>query len=194
MFQTFPILLATLTWATAAGAADDGADERSRIAAEIQRLSGAFAAEESACKQRFVVTSCVEEVQLRRRETLGPLRSRVLALDDAERRQRAGARLAAIESKRRAQRSSVPEAPPPGPLAGRAPRSTASAPLVVRRRDQAGAARQEAAGAAAAQRVVAAKRRQQQAAGDAERVGDKLRERDSQGKSAAPLPLPAAAR
>lgn len=191
MFRPFSSALAALTLATAAGAADHTAAERGRIEAEIQRLNNGFAAEESDCQQRFVVTSCVEEVRLRRRDTLAPLRARLLALDDADRRQRASARLAAIEDKRRAQRESVPEPPPPRPAVERSPLA-ASAPLLVVRRDETGAARQQAASAAAAQRVVAAKRRQQQADQDAARVREKLLERERSGKSAAPLPVPAA--
>jgi hypothetical protein len=170
------------------------ASERGRIQAQIERLTSALEAEESACKQRFVVTSCIEDVRLRRREALGPLRSQLLALDDEDRRQRANARLAAIETKRQEQRARLPEVQEPEkPRAVPSPRPAASVPLTAVRREQA-AARQVAASAAAAQRVQAAKRRQQEADLHAAQVRQKLLEHQASGKAAAPLPVPAASR
>jgi hypothetical protein len=195
MLQFTTPALALLMLLSTSWAGQGTAVERSHIEAEIQRLSSVFAAEESACKQRFLVTSCVEDVQLRRREALGRQRARLLALDDEDRKQRASARLAVIEGKRQAQRTGVPESQPPRPSVERAPLAAASVPLTAVRRDPAGpSSRQDAASAAAAQRVVAARRRQQQADAHANEVRQKLLERERSGKAAAPLPVPAASR
>ncbi|HZF78620.1 MAG TPA: hypothetical protein VEZ89_02405 [Rubrivivax sp.] len=191
-FTTVALALSMLLSTSWAG--QTTAVERSQIEAEMQRLTGVFAAEESACTQRFLVTSCVEDVQLRRREALARERARLLALDDEDRRQRAGARLAAIESKRQAQRNSVPEPQPQRSAVERVPAAAASVPLTAVRRGQAGPSRQEAASAAAAQRVVAARRRQQEVEAHANEVRQKLLERERSGKAAAPLPAPAASR
>lgn len=190
-----PLLLLCAALATvavgraAAQAADPAmlAQQRSQIEAEIRHADAMFAADQAACAKRFAVTSCSEEVQLRRRETMAPLRARWLALDDVERRARAAARLQAIEDKRRAQRS-APEAPLQR-VAAEPPTLVASAPLIGMRRGAA-AIRQQSAHAAAAQRVAASRRRQQQADQDAARVRERLAQRESSGKKAAPLPVP----
>jgi len=189
------LMLLTLSVFTAtASAAPTTTSERGRIQAEIDRLTSAFAAEEMACKQRFVVTSCIEDVRLRRRDALGPLRSQLLALDDEDRRQRANARLAAIETKRQQQRGNEPEAQEPEKRrAAPSAHPAASVPLTAVRRERA-AARQEAASAGAAQRAAAAKRRQQQDDLHAAQVRQKLLEHQSSGKAAATLPVPAASR
>ena len=67
-----PLLLAIgLAWAAAAAFA--AADDRSQIAQERRILIARFEAEEQACRQRFAVTACVDEVHARRRQALGPL-------------------------------------------------------------------------------------------------------------------------
>ena len=192
-----PLLLSScaLLAVAAGGAGADPAQDagqRRRLEAEMQRLETAFAAELAACATRFAVTDCSEEVRLRRRATLAPLRAQQLALDDTERSRRAAARLAAVEAKRQTRGASVPEPPPPLQATSQAP-PRAAAPLVVVNRQQA-AARQQAASEAAARRAAASGRRQQEAEQAAQRVRERLAQRERSGTPAAPLPvLPAAA-
>ena len=70
--------------------------ERSRITAERKAMAAQFAAEEKACAERFAVTACVDDVRVRRREALAPLRERELKLDEADRQQRAQERRSAV--------------------------------------------------------------------------------------------------
>lgn len=70
-------------------------NERERLAAQRQALVERYAAEERACRERFVVSSCVDALRERRRVALAPLRERELALEDAQRQQRALSRQAA---------------------------------------------------------------------------------------------------
>ena len=188
MWQT-PILLAACLLPLSA-AVVEVAELRLRLQAQITQLSAGFAADEAGCQHRFAVTSCTEEVRSRRRDTLSPLRSQLLALDEAERGERASARLQAIASKRQAQGASVPETLPARRVVERASLA-APAPLIVLRRDEAAAGRQQAASVAAAQRAAAYQRRLQQVEANAARVRERVAERGRGGDRAAPLPVPA---
>ena len=190
MWQTPILLAACLLPLSAAAAAVAVAKLRLRLQAQITQLSAGFAADEAGCQHRFAVTSCTEEVRSRRRDTLSPLRSQLLALDEAERGERASARLQAIASKPQAQGASVPEPLPARRVVERTSRA-APAPLIVLRRDEAAAGRQQAASVAAAQRAAAYRRRLQQGEADAARVRERVAERDRGGDRAAPLPVPA---
>jgi colicin import membrane protein len=185
------LLLPLLLWLQAARPADDA--ERARLAAERQALIDGFAQEELACQQRFFVNACVEDVSRRRREALAPLRARELELDDAERRQRAAERRAAIEAKQREQAArpapaSAPELPPRSPAepASAWPASPASA-------SQPSSAEAQARAAQAAERARASQRRREEAEAALQRVRRRLAEREAAGKSATPLPVPEAA-
>jgi hypothetical protein len=185
------LLLPLLLWPHAARPADDA--ERARLAAERQALIDGLAQEELACQQRFFVNACVEDVSRRRREALAPLRARELELDDAERRQRAAERRAAIEAKQREQAArpapaSAPELPPRSPSepASAWPASPASA-------SQPSSAEAQARAAQAAERARASQRRREEAEAALQRVRRRLADREAAGKSAAPLPVPEAA-
>ena len=60
-------------------------DERARLVQQRRVLNATFAAEEQACGQRFAVTACVDDLKLRRRQALAPLREQELQIDEAER-------------------------------------------------------------------------------------------------------------
>jgi colicin import membrane protein len=64
--------------------------ERSRIASERVRLETGYKAEDAACYQRFAVNYCLDEVNARRRETMGDLRRQEILLNEQD-RQRKGA-------------------------------------------------------------------------------------------------------
>jgi hypothetical protein len=90
--------------ALAAGAAhavspEEDRAERQRIAAERAQAETAYAQREQACRERFVVTSCVDEAKRERRRTLERLRQQEAVLDEGLRKQRAAERLEDIGGK-----------------------------------------------------------------------------------------------
>jgi hypothetical protein len=173
--------------ATAPGAAQQA--ERARLAAQREAITARFLAEEQACRDRFVVTACVDEVRVRRREALEPVRQRELQLGDADRRARAAERQAALAEKQRAARQRV-EVPPAAEVRLRnAPSPGASAPRPTGRP----APRKEDPAARAGEAADRMKARQErdQASQDAqERVRKRRDDRAASGRAAAPLPPP----
>ena len=118
----WPALLAacTLLAAVPARAADRDDAERSRIASERASVEATFAARERECRERFVVTSCVEQARRERRRGLDALRARQLLLDEARRRERAAERrdelaAKAAEDARRDQERAAHAASAPAP-------------------------------------------------------------------------------
>ena len=73
--------------------------ERTRITAERARLEAGFLSEDAACYQRFFVNSCLDEVNVRRRETLAALRAQEIALNEQERKFRGAEQIRRIEEK-----------------------------------------------------------------------------------------------
>lgn len=184
------LLAAGLLWLGGAALADDAA-ERQRIAAERQAIASRFAAEEADCHRRFVVTSCVDAARARQREALNLLRHQELLLDDAERKQRAAARLDAIEA-RRAAAASQP-APAPVPPSSPSPRAEPPPPRPPTVPHAASPSASTAEAQAAARRAAAAKKRREDAAADRARIAEREAQHAAGGKKAAPLPLPASA-
>jgi colicin import membrane protein len=156
--------LLSLCIANAATPRGDAA-ERERISAERAVVETRFAEERLACERNFVVTSCVDAARKRERDGLARLRRQEALLDEAQRRQRAAERIAAIrtkvsaeEDRRREQaaqprreRPLLPQPPSAGPApAGRAasapaPRSaTANAQREARNRARFDARQREA--------------------------------------------------
>ncbi len=82
---------------------------RDRLAAERQSLLDGFSVEEHACRERFAVTACMDELRVRRRAALAPLRERELALMDAERQQRASDHQAARAARPPSAAAAVPK-------------------------------------------------------------------------------------
>ena len=95
--------------------AADAQAERERIRTERAQAEQRFAEAERDCNTRFVVTSCVEAARAQRRDALSRLRNEELVLDQAERRQRAAERAAAIHDKQAHDEAprAVPRAAPP---------------------------------------------------------------------------------
>jgi len=83
--------------ATAASAASAG--ELKRIATERAEIGARFVKRERECRTRFVVTSCVDDAKRERRQDLDRLRERQLAVDEAQRRERASGRKAELAAK-----------------------------------------------------------------------------------------------
>ncbi len=120
----------------AAEPAGSDAQERARIAAERQAAESAYAERVRECQGRFAVTPCIEEARAARREKLIALRRQQALLDEAQRKQRAAERMAAIRDKVSAEetRKSQPAAEPrarEAPMRIVAPRAgrVASAPV-----------------------------------------------------------------
>lgn len=179
-----PLLIAALLLPALPARADE-AGERTRIAAERRTIETRFAAEEAACRERFVVTPCVDGVRARRREALSPLRHQELLLDDAERKRRAAARIDGIEARRAAAAARPAPAPRAEPLP-RPPPAATPAPLPRPAKPADDGAE------AAARRVQAADKRREAAATDRARIAAREAQRDP--RKSAPLPVPAASR
>jgi hypothetical protein len=162
-------------------------DERAAILAERQAQLARFAAEERACASRFVVNACLDDVRLRRREALEPLRERELQLDQSERLKRAEERRAAIAAKQGAAGAARAGGASTAPqLRVREP-----APLLPTRPAREPEAADRAAEAAA--RARDAEQRRAEALAAQQRVQQRQAEREAAGKKSEPLPLPAGA-
>ena len=94
------LLLSSLAFGSALGA-PPGSDavERQRIAAERAEVEKAFAAREAECRERFVVTSCLDAARRDRRDAMERLRQQQVVLDEAQRKQRAAERIEDIRNK-----------------------------------------------------------------------------------------------
>lgn len=172
---------------TGAASAREPGGEREALARERSRLQARFAAEEAACRDRFAVNACRDEVRERRREALEPLRERELALDEADRRERAAERRRAI----RARQEEAARRPPPPTESRLRPRElapAASRAMPARTPPDRRTRESEAAG-----RAAAAERRREDALATQERIEQRQREREAAGRTALPLPLPGSA-
>lgn len=190
LFAVACLLLAAL----APAHANDDAAERQRIARERAQAEARFRAQRNECQQRFVVTACVDAARAEHRQTTQRLRREEGVLDEAQRRQRAAARLAAIEEKQRAERerANAPRAPraaseaaprQPRPAHPRAAHEPASAPSPAER------------AAEEARKRERYEARQREAREHREQAEARRVQRDRKGKPpAAPLPDPAASR
>ncbi len=170
--------------------ADDRAD-RARIARERAEADARFQARRRECAQRFAVTACVDEARAEHRQTVQRLRSEEGVLDEAQRRQRAAARLAEIEERQRAERerASAPRA------------SREAAPMQVKppRERPAPAAKNASAPASSPDHAAEEARsrarfeeRQRFAREHREQAQARQAQREKDGKKVAPLPDPAA--
>ena len=125
-----------LLWALAMPAfADDGEverAERNRIARERAQVQATFAQQQAECSTRFAVTACVDTARHEQRVALSHLRDQELALDAANRKQRAAERLSAIEAKTRSE--------PARAASASASASAAAPPAATARRDSASSA------------------------------------------------------
>lgn len=210
--------LLLVAWAACAMAQGGGSEamQRERLARERAEAEAGYEARESACRERFIVTACIDRARAERRERLDVLRRQEEVLDGQERRRRAAARLASIREKTEAlERPRTPR--PAAPATAPAPdqrQGTAAAtvtpttgnrvPSVPTQDAEAARRAAEAAAAAAArrtQRIEAERRRSavdqaaaQRAAAARQRRQEaaesqrKRSESPAQDKQAAPLP------
>ncbi len=182
-------LLCVLLAALEPARADDSA-ERSRIARERADAQARFEARRRECETRFAVTACVDEARAEHRQALQRLRREEGVLDEAQRRQRAAARMAAIEARQRAERerANAPRAERPvvSPQL-RPPRPPAAAPKAAS--TPASAPDRSAEEARSRARFEA---RRREAREHREQAEQRREQREQSGKKAAPLPDPAA--
>ncbi|MDQ2734484.1 MAG: hypothetical protein M3Y55_05730 [Pseudomonadota bacterium] len=81
--QPAPVPSASVSVSSADG------EERALIAQDRAAAEARFSSRERECRQRFVVTSCLDAAKADRRKTLDQLRARQLVVDEARRRERA---------------------------------------------------------------------------------------------------------
>jgi colicin import membrane protein len=75
------------------------AEERRRIVKERADVESRFTSREGECRQRFVVTSCLDDAKAERRQALDQLRARQIVLDEARRQERSEVRRAELQEK-----------------------------------------------------------------------------------------------
>jgi len=191
--------LLTLPVAHAATPRGDAA-ERERIAAERAVVETRFAEERLACQRNFVVTSCVDAARKRERDGLASLRRQEALLDEAQRRQRAADRMAAIRAKLSAEddRRRSPGAQPRRERPLLLPQPPSAGPVAPARAASAPAARAAATAAANADREARSRARfdarQREARAHREAAQRRSDQRAKQGRApAAALPVPDAA-
>ena len=95
------VLAATASFCCVAHAFDAAAEraERDRIKSERDQAEATFRARELECRQRFVVTPCLDQARRDRRQTMDRLRQQQEVLDEAQRKQRAALRVGEIQTK-----------------------------------------------------------------------------------------------
>ena len=115
--------LCTASWAVAEPTKAEAA-ERQQIQRERADIEARFRKGQADCAKRFFVTSCVDALQVQRREALAGLREREIVLDEAQRRRDAEESARRIADKR----AEAEARPKPEPRAPPAPRASAPAP------------------------------------------------------------------
>ena len=75
------------------------AEERARIVGERAAAEARYSRRERECRQRFIVTSCLDEAKVERRQVLDQLRARQLVVDEARRHERAEERRTELADK-----------------------------------------------------------------------------------------------
>ena len=131
------------TASTAPSAAQLREVEHARINAERAEVQKRTAVAEAACYQNFVVTSCLAAARAERRKVLSDLKRQEVALNDAERRERAEREVQSLQERTAAQEQKLQEAqanPRPMPVP-KLPRSAASAAADAARAQEAAAGR-----------------------------------------------------
>ena len=119
--------LAPMGAAVAAEADRLDRSQRSRIQTERRDAQLRFDQQMTVCAQQFAAAACQDSARSERRATLDALRHQQLVLHDAQRRDRAAARLRSIQGK------TVPPSPPLPPSIGAAQAAQAAASAPARR-------------------------------------------------------------
>jgi hypothetical protein len=179
--------------------------ERDRIKREREQAEAAYRAQERECRQKFVVTPCIDQARRDRRETLDRLRQQQEVLDEAQRKQRAAQRMDDIRSKvsgdeakqreaaaqkRRRQRAEPAASQPDAPASSPAAALSKEPPAAISKPASANASAMEVH----ERKTQAYEKRQQEAAEHRAEVEKRNAQRAANGKPPAkPLPTPASA-
>jgi colicin import membrane protein len=187
----FMVAVSGLPSAFAIDAAQERA-ERERIKSERAQAEAAFASREKACRERFVVTSCVEDARRDRRQALERLRLQQEVMDQAQRKQRAAERMEDIRNKVSDNDARQRDATAPDPRREKKPAEMPARASSTREAPGHGAAASAPpAGEEAARRRADYDKRQQEAKAHREAVERRNAERAAKGKvPAKPLPVP----
>lgn len=190
------LFLALAAGALPVSAIDPAAEraERQRIESERAQAEAAFARRERECRERFVVTSCLDDARRDRRQALEGLRQQQAILDEGQRKQRAAQRMDDIRSKvseQDARRRSAAvqqgkERPRREVLARSSPTHAAPGASAV----EGGASGVSRSGTEAARRVSESEKRQADAKAHRAAVERRNAEKAAQGKFSRPLPVP----
>ena len=147
--------------AGAAVPADDYGARRAALAQQRQALAADLQLKEAQCHQRFLVEDCLRAERKHYRAQEAEIRSREMAINDAERRERARERLRTIQER-------LASRPPPIPLPSVAPDRATSTPAPGPRT----VVREQRQPAASEPRALQAQQRaqEQQSRADAQRI------------------------
>ncbi|MCU0919957.1 MAG: hypothetical protein MUF16_06430 [Burkholderiaceae bacterium] len=184
-------LLLALAAAAQAAEPDAAVAERKQIRTERAAAEARYKQAEADCNQRFAVSGCIAEAQAQRRETMSGLRTREIALDEAQRKAEAQESARRIEAKR----TEAANKPPPVPRAASAPSAASASSAASRAGSERTRQRSKTAddATAAAARVAAQQLRASEAAAHRQEVEQRNAERSARGKKSNPLPVPTAA-
>jgi len=208
------LLVGPLVIAAPARAATADDVERQRIAEDRASIEARYAARTRECRDRFIVTSCMDDAKAERRHGLDALRARQLVLDEQRRRERTAERSAELAAKaaddaRREQERAARAASAPAPHEARPvePRrekpATAGTSPSAGGRDRFGApmdglGKKSGPSETAEQRREREERhratfeaRQQRAEAHRQEAVEQAAEREKAKPAAAPLPVPA---
>ena len=182
------ICLAGVVGAAAAEEAPSSQAERQRIAEQRRVAESQYTAREAECRQRFVVTSCIDKARADRRQSLDNLHQQEIALDEVERQQRTA-------EHRRRQDAKIREElarPVPEPSAPRQPKPVLPRPAHA---PQAAASKPSAAERSADEQRSREQFEARKREAEAHRVEIEKRNKERVAKrgAARPLPLPGAA-
>jgi hypothetical protein len=112
---------AWLLWVLCSVAQADDAAQRQELKRQRAAIEAQHAQREEACRKQFVVTPCLEKVRVDKQTALESVRTHELALDEAERRQRAEAQAQRVADKAKEARArdGAPASAPASPKASR---------------------------------------------------------------------------
>jgi TolA-binding protein len=102
LVATFLLVLAGVV---SAATAEERQADLERIRVERAQAEAAYALREDECRQRFAVTSCIDEARRERRQVIDRLREQQIRIDEAQRKERAAQRLEDIRQKQSAEES-----------------------------------------------------------------------------------------
>lgn len=110
-----------LLWFVCGAAHADDAAQRQELKRQRAAIEAEHAQREEVCRKQFVVTPCLEKVRVDKQTALESVRTQELALDEAQRRQRAEAQAQRVADKAKAaeSRDDTPASAPGSPKAPR---------------------------------------------------------------------------